>query len=261
MPRLLAPVRLSPHLYVVYSESPHIHSGNVYLVTGARPTLIDCGSRRAVPTLVDNLAQLGVAVSDLHQVIATHGDFDHTQGYHDLRQAHPDLQLSIHYHDHALVQGTDPYRTSSYLYGDQFVPFSAEHCQPLGDGDMLPAGDTHLTVVHAPGHTEGSICLHGDIDGHTVIFTGDVVGGSMKSLDGADLHVWVEALAEWVLSLNRLAGLEFDWLLNGHEPAATLPLTRADFDRKRRMFGKMLNPWFALGEDDPDRVPVAVHAD
>jgi glyoxylase-like metal-dependent hydrolase (beta-lactamase superfamily II) len=240
---------------VVYSEFPHVDSGNVYLVTGAHPTLIDCGCERAVPTLVRNLSRLGLAISDIEQVIASHGDFDHTQGYHLLRQEHPGLQLSIHYHDHALVQGTDPYRTCSYLYGRPFVPFSAEHCRPLGNGDVVPAGNGELTVIHAPGHTEGSICLLGRIDGRNVLFAGDVVGGAMKSLDGADLHVWAGALAAWAQSLDRLAGMDFEWVLNGHEPAASLPLTRDDFDRKRRMFGKMLNPWFALGEDEPEMIP------
>jgi glyoxylase-like metal-dependent hydrolase (beta-lactamase superfamily II) len=165
----------------------------------------------------------------------------------------------MHPLDWASVQGIDPYRTSSYLYGRPFIPFQAGWCQPLADGEVVPAGDGELTVIHAPGHTEGSTCLLGEIDGHGVLFAGDVVGGAMKSLDGGDPQVWAAALADWARSLDRLAGLQFDWLLNGHEPAADLPLSRTDFDRMRRMFGKMLNPWFALGEDEPDLVPVPVH--
>jgi hypothetical protein len=61
----------------------------------------------------------------------------------------------------------------------------------------------------------------GRIDGRDVLFAGDVVGGAMKSLDGAELQVWAEALADWSRSLDRLACLQFEWLLNGHEPAAS----------------------------------------
>jgi glyoxylase-like metal-dependent hydrolase (beta-lactamase superfamily II) len=249
MSRILEPVQLSPHVHVVYSEYPHVHSGNVYLITGARPILIDCGSSRAVPTLLRNLAHLGLAITDIDLVVATHGDYDHIQGYHNLRALHPGLSLAIHEQDRVVVQGNDVYRTSSYVYDSLFVPLNGEHCQSLGDGDLIPAGDGQLHVVHSPGHTDGSICLQGNIDGYGMLFAGDVYGGSMKSVDGADPAIWMQSLQTWALSLGRLAGLEFDWVLNGHEPAPSLPIPRSEFDQRQRMFGRMLNPWFALGDE------------
>jgi len=71
MPMLTAPVQLSPHLYIVYFEFPHLHSGNVFLVAGLCPTLIDCGSERAVPQRLTILAQLGLEGRDFYQVITT----------------------------------------------------------------------------------------------------------------------------------------------------------------------------------------------
>ncbi len=250
MPVLSAPLRLSDNLYLAYSEYPHVDSGNVYLLTGTHPTLIDCGSQRAGPQLVRNLAQAGLGPGDIHQVIATHGDCDHTQGYHDLRLLQPDLRLSMHPQDWPLVIEGDPYRNSNYVYRRPFMPFAADHCLPLDDGDAVPAGDTVLTVHHTPGHTDGSICLLGEIDGRRVLFAGDTIGGSMKSLTGADLRVWAEAAAAWTLSLDYLRTLSFDWVLNGHEPAEGLPLSRAYVDRLLASFGMMMNPWFLLGEDD-----------
>lgn len=250
MPALAVPVRLTDHLAIVYSEYPHVDSGNVYLLMGARPTLIDCGSARAVPSLVRNLAGLGVAVGDVDRVIATHGDYDHIQGYHALRRMHPNLALHIHRLDWPTMIEGDRYRTASYLYSRPFVPFAPGECLPLDDGDVVPAGDTMLTVHHSPGHTDGSVCLLGEIDGHRVLFAGDAIGGSMKSLSGADVPLWLAAMVSWSESLRRLSGLSFDWVLNGHEPAATLPLSRPYVDRLLGSFGKMLNPWFLLGEDD-----------
>ncbi|MDQ3656850.1 MAG: MBL fold metallo-hydrolase [Chloroflexota bacterium] len=250
MPALTAPLQLSANLYVAYSEYPHVDSGNVYLITGEYPTLIDCGSQRAVPQLLRNLAQLGLQVSDVHQVIATHGDYDHTQGFHDLRKLQPDLPLLINRHDWPTMLEGDTYRNSSYLYGRAFVPFAADQCLPLGEGDVLPVGDTTLTVYHSPGHTEGSVCLLGDIDGHGVLFAGDAIGGAMKSLAGADLQIWANAAVTWTESLGRLAALDFDWVLNGHEPAESLPLARTRVDRLFRSFGKMMNPWFLLADDE-----------
>jgi len=259
MPVLTAPVQLRDNLYIAYSEYPHVDSGNVYLIAGSCPTLIDCGSPRAVPHLAANLAQLGLDIGDLDQVIATHGDYDHIQGFHELRQLNPDLRLYINRHDWPTMLAGDAYRNSSYLYRRPFVPFDASQCLPLEDGDVLPAGDTTLTVHHTPGHTEGSVCLLGEIDGRRVLFAGDAIGGSMKSLAGADLRIWANAAVTWRESLRRLEALTFDWVLNGHEPAASLPLTRPHVDRLFRSFGQMMNPWFLLGEDEPtvDAVPIA----
>lgn len=250
MPVLTAPRQLSANLYVAYSEYPHVDSANVYLLAGEHPTLIDCGSQRAVPQLVRNLAQLGLQVSDVTKVIATHGDYDHTQGFHDLRRLHPDLALLINRHDWPAMLEGNTYRSSSYLYRRPFLPFEAQHCLPLDEGDVVRAGNTVLTVHHTPGHTEGSVCLLGETDGHGVLFAGDAIGGSMKSLTGADLRLWANAAVTWADSLQRLASLPFEWVLNGHEPADTLPLERAHVDRLLGSFGKMMNPWFLLGEEE-----------
>lgn len=252
MPAIAEPVPLSDHLYVVYSEFPHVDASNVYLLTGSTPTLIDCGSPRAAPQLVRNLAQLGIGVRDLHQVIVTHGDFDHIQGFHALREANPDLLVHLHPGDWAGVQEPDAYRNSSYVYGQPFQPFARDGFLPLAQGQVIAAGETELTVYHAPGHTEGSVCLHGRVDGHSILFAGDAIGGSMKSLTGADLQVWFEAVLTWQQSLQQLARLEYEWVLNGHEPARTLPIPRRRVDRLMASFGTMLNPWFTLGEEPSD---------
>lgn len=259
MPRLAAPRQLSPHLHVVYAEYPHHDSGNVYLITGRVPTLIDCGSRPAVPQLRRTLAQLGFDITDIDQIIATHGDCDHVQGFHDLYLANPDLELHIHPLDAPLTREPDLYRNAGYLYRDAFTPIPPEPCRLINDGDLVPAGDGELLVVHTPGHTEGAVCLWGEIDGHKVLFAGDTVEGSMRGLEGADLAIWVEAARAWKRSLQRIAGLDIDWVLNGHEPVEGLPLTRARLDRGIASFGKMMNPWFYLGEDE-DEAAVSIDA-
>lgn len=255
MSRLATPRQLSAHLFIVYSEFPHRDSGNVYLITGRIPTLIDCGSSRSAPQLRQNLAHLGIDVRDIAQVIATHGDCDHLQGYHELRRDHPDLQLHLHPADWSLVQNSNPYRNANYLYSNPFEPIAAGQCLSLFDGQRIAAGDGELSVIHTPGHTEGSVSLYGEINRRNVLFAGDTVGGAMRSLEGADLWIWAQAARTWQQSLQRLAGLEIDWILNGHEPAAGLPLSRGWFNRAVASFGKMMNPWFLLDdaadEDEP----------
>jgi len=250
MTKLSAPVRLSPHLYILYSEFPHVDSGNVYLITGQHPTLIDCGSQRAVPDMLSNLQQLGIGIRDIDKIIATHGDYDHIQGYHHLSRLHPELRLFIHRADWPSAQGNDSYRNASYLYPGSFVPIPPESCLPLDDGDVIESGDTALTVIHTPGHTEGSVTLRGDIDGHGVLFAGDAIGGAMRGLDGAAVPIWLQAMVTWKHSLGTLTALDFEWVLTGHEPVDGLPITRVRFERMVASFGKMMNPWFSLDEEE-----------
>ncbi|MDQ4044095.1 MAG: MBL fold metallo-hydrolase [Chloroflexota bacterium] len=251
MPAITAPIQLSDHVYIVHAEFPHVDSGNVYLITGSHPTLIDCGSPRTVPQLVKNIAQVGLEVHDIDQVIATHGDYDHVQGFHGLREMNQDLRLLIHRAEITIVQGENAYSTASYLYDQPFVRLDPAYCAILDDGDVVPAHGSGLKVVHTPGHTEGSICLLGEIDSVKMLFAGDTFGGAMRSLDGADLHVWANAARTWMQSLRRLSALDFDIVLNGHELAAELPIRRPKFDRLVKHFGKMLDPWFSYEAPEP----------
>lgn len=131
----------------------------------------------------------------------------------------------------------------------------------MRDGQVIPAGDTSLTVIHTP----GSICLLGEIDEQKVLFSGDTIFGAMNGLQGADLAIWTQAITRWKASLDRLAGIDFDSFLPGHEPVTGLPVAKARFVRQRPYFGRMLNPWFSLDEEldiAPDESPVngAEHA-
>ncbi|MDP8908990.1 MAG: MBL fold metallo-hydrolase [Chloroflexota bacterium] len=250
-------MQLSSHLYVVLAEFPHRSSANAYLITGKQLTLIDCGSQAGFPVLARSLSQISVEIGDITQVIATHGHYDHIQGIHSLRQHRPDLPLLIHERDWRMVQSSDPYRTAAVVYGRDFTPIPAEGCRALVEGEEIAAGDGSLTVHHTPGHTDGSICLAGSIDGVDVLFTGDTVFGAMSGLLGADITIWTRAFEAWHQSLTTIASLDFDIFLPGHEPFWDLPLKKERLTRVLPYFGRMFNPWFALSEDEsgaPDNV-------
>ena len=41
----------------------------------------------------------------------------------------------------------------------------------MHDGDIVKIGDTHLKILHTPGHTPGSVCLYSEGN----LFTGDTL--------------------------------------------------------------------------------------
>lgn len=67
-------------------------------------------------------------------------------------------------------------------------------------GDVINMGDRQLTVLHMPGHSRGSICLH-DHD-NKLLFSGDVV------YDGAMID-WLpySHVSDYISSCERLVGL------------------------------------------------------
>ena len=73
----------------------------------------------------------------------------------------------------------------------------------------------------------------------------------MPGFEGVDIQTWAAAVRTWKDSLRHVAENDIDWVLNGHEPVSGLPLTRQRLDRGIASFGKMLNPWFFLAEDEP----------
>lgn len=71
---------------------------------------------------------------------------------------------------------------------------------PSSLGDVINLGDKQLTVLHMPGHSRGSICLH-DRD-NKMLFSGDVV------YDGAMID-WLpySHVSDYISSCERLVGL------------------------------------------------------
>ena len=73
----------------------------------------------------------------------------------------------------------------------------------LSDGQTIKLGDSHLQVVHLPGHTPGSIGLV-ILDGSTPprVLVGDAVfpGGPGYTSSSADLEVSLETLANTVFT-------------------------------------------------------------
>ena len=95
----------------------------------------------------------------------------------------------------------------------------------LAEGGLIVFGRIRLTVLHTPGHTEGSVCLLATDDG--ILFSGDTLfanGWGRVDFPGGSADDMAESLA-------RLAGYE-DRLrvLPGHGSATTIGRERAWLD-------------------------------
>jgi glyoxylase-like metal-dependent hydrolase (beta-lactamase superfamily II) len=116
-----------------------------------------------VPRIVDMATRAGYTIT---HVINTHHHADHSAGNAEvIRRTH--ARLSIHAQDAAALTKIAGKAFARMLGGKGSPPPDRR----LADGDRLRIGTVELRVLHTPGHTPGSICLHAP--GH--IFTGDTL--------------------------------------------------------------------------------------
>ena len=156
-------------------------SGNwTYLLTGAEPVLIDAGVGKP-----EHLEAIAAQVPNgPRDVIVTHAHDDHASGASALAARWPHIRF---------WKMAWPERDARY--GVQW--------NVVKDGDVLPAGDDSLEVLHTPGHAPDHICLwHRPTRS---LFGGDLlVRGSTVVIPAS----FGGSLAAYLNSLQRVSGLD-----------------------------------------------------
>jgi glyoxylase-like metal-dependent hydrolase (beta-lactamase superfamily II) len=175
-------------------------SGNwTYFLPGRSPVLIDAGT--GLPEHLEAIA--AAAPAGPGHVVVTHAHGDHASGVPAIRSRWPATTFS---------KLPWPGRDARY----------PADWQPLGDGDVIPAGDADLTVVHTPGHAPDHVALWDPRD--RVLFSGDLItlGTTVVILASHG-----GSLAEYLASLRRVLALAPARLLPAHgavidDPAAVI---------------------------------------
>ncbi len=189
----LAVGTLEENCYVVYNEG----SGEAMIIDpGDEPDRI-----------LDLVKEGGVSVK---YIVCTHAHFDHVGAIPELKE---ETGAKIVMHDEerpvyaaakdmAAVWGFD---INDMPEPDIFVK----------EGDIIELGDLKFAVLHAPGHSPGSMCLYG----HGLLFSGDTVfAGSIGRTDfpGGSIDKMKE-------SFRRIISLpEETEIYSGHGPVTTV---------------------------------------
>jgi hydroxyacylglutathione hydrolase len=182
--------------------------------------LADARSREAIaidtatPSLAWIADELAARDWTLKLIVSTHGHWDHI-GDNAAVAAHTGADIAVHSLDRERL--TDP--------KPLWAPFEVVPSIPaveLAEGGEVRFGEIRLTVLHTPGHTEGSVCLLDRDAG--LLFSGDTLfagGWGRVDLPGGDP-------AEMAASLARLTELEDAIeVFPGHGAATTIGRERA----------------------------------
>ena len=133
--------------------------------------------------------------------------------------------IVTHYHrDH--WDGFDMFRGASsapvYAGAEEIEIDESRGVRRLADGIVLDVGGVRMEVIHTPGHTPGSICLHAG----GVVFTGDTLfpGGPGASRSHEALQQEIRSITE------RLYTLPDETLvLPGHGGGTTIAASREEY--------------------------------
>jgi glyoxylase-like metal-dependent hydrolase (beta-lactamase superfamily II) len=174
------------------------YGNNAYILRpadGGPATVIDVpeGSEAVIEALAD---------TPVERIVVTHHHFDHWAGF-DVVRAHTDAPVFAGAEETNLEPSRD--------------------VQLLAQDAAFTVGDASVRVIHTPGHTPGSICLHVG----SAVLTGDTLFPGGPGRSGSP-----EALQQEIASItSRLYPLADETrVLPGHGASTTIGESKAEYE-------------------------------
>lgn len=220
--------KVADGVYFIEGRDDLVPDSHVYIIGKPETndlTMVDTGLAGKSAHKLNAIEQLGISLSTIKRIIMTHTHIDHISCLHEFKEEIPGIELWVHTleadliekGDEMCVYGMDEFKSmcqAQYNLKDGLFKFKVD--RKLNDGDILEAGGMSWEIIHIPGHSSGSIALYNKE--LKALIPGDVVYADYAigrfDLYGADPVQHME-------SLNRLAELEVDILLPGHNRIMT----------------------------------------
>lgn len=145
----------------------------------------------------DVLALIRKHSLQVKQIVITHAHIDHVGGAMKLR-ASTGAPILLNQNDYALLKMLD----AQAAWVGMKAPGKVEIDQSVGQADTVHAGTITASVLHTPGHTEGSVCLY--FPAEKTLIAGDTLfAGSIGRTDlpGGSFEKIIRSLHDTLLAL------------------------------------------------------------
>jgi hydroxyacylglutathione hydrolase len=197
---------------------PRVRGANAYLVKRDDGiTVVDTGLPRNAGKIIDYVQSIGSHPSDIGTIVLTHSDMDHAGSVARLKEE-TNAKVAIHEADAPRLSGEKEPKAVKGMLGlllramaavMRFKRMKADVL--LKDSDIIDG----LTVIHTPGHTDGSICLY--LPGRA-LFVGDALLTDDERTLSLPRKSMSTDLDQAKRSIKKVSELEYSVLLPGHGP-------------------------------------------
>jgi hydroxyacylglutathione hydrolase len=195
---------------------PRVRGANAYLVKQDDGIIVvDTGLPGNAGKTIDYVQSIGCRPSDVKTIVLTHSDMDHSGSVARLKEE-TKAKVAIHEADAPRLSGEKEPKAVKGVLGlllramTAVMRFNRINADVLlKDSDIIDG----LTVIHTPGHTEGSICLY--LPGRA-LFVGDALltnDGTVLSLPRRSMSTDLDQAKE---SIKKISELKYSVLLPGH---------------------------------------------
>ena len=220
-----APFRIAGNLYFVgtHAESCHV------LATSRGLIMIDCGEDGTVDAILESLDTLGFSPKDVKIILLSHGHCDHSGGARRMRE----------------LSGAEVYMGEDDLkyVGEGELGFRFVPDRFLQDGDEIALGETVVTCLYTPGHTEGTFSFFFDLVENGMTYRAGMFGGSgteqLKKpyMNRPDRRVSYLMRGAFFRTLDRLEEEHVDIMLGNHT------WQNAQDEKYKKLFTSAENPF------------------
>lgn len=152
---------------MIISQTVGVNFTNCYLIGKRKSKVIVIDPGDEIDKIMSLVEKNKVEVD---KIINTHGHFDHISANSALKEK-TKAEIYIHEKDkEALINSKK--NLSTYLGQEKLVKLE-EADQILKEGDIIDIEDYTFKVIHTPGHSPGSICLHDEEK--KILVSGDTI--------------------------------------------------------------------------------------
>ncbi len=159
----------------------HEDYGSSYLIGEKNLALLDPGTSRSVPSLLNWFKSSPYTLSSLDYLLLTHVHLDHCGAAGRLVEEVPDLKVYLHERGFRhLEDPSDLLASVEEATGDRFdqygdlKPVPSDNLFPIGERRTLELGGRELVALPTPGHAPHHLAYYDEKTGS--LFTGDGAG-------------------------------------------------------------------------------------